>query len=886
MLLTAMAGLILSLSAAELPAWTFDTDAQGWAPNQFLTNVAVKDGFLCADTTGSDPFFTMTGLDFDATPWQYVVISLKASAGGRGELFWSGETTGKFGGFSQEKSTPFTVPGGDTVQDVVIFPFWQTEGKIRQFRLDLYDGAHFEIDAVRVMSWDTGAQPASLLNWSFGGNVSPWRVHPSATDLFAPPVQLDIASKGWIAVTLKSDVAGSASILWSTSDTRGVHTAEFAIEPKPQPYTYLVQMEGVPDWHNPVVAFGIRLPKDGVRLDSITIADKPLGAPDLVVTYLGTRDALDRNGMPGHVLAVVKNKGGSASEPCVARLVLSPDLRFRGSVAEQPVPALEHGETAQLAWTIVAQAPSTNKVFLKVGNEKVTEGAITVTKSLLLDKADYVPAPTPIPTSIDVCAYYFPGWNSDTKWDCIRNVAPIRHPALGYYDESKPECVDWQIKWAVENGISCFLVDWYWSAGSQSLTHWFDAYRKARYRDMLKVAIMWANHNAPNTHSVEDWRTVTKHWIDNYFNLPAYYKIDGKPAVFIWAPSNIRNDLKDSAVVKQCFDESQAMAKQAGYAGITFVAMNSDFSADATKCLLDEGYSGITNYHEWGTEAALGMALNRMAYAAVVKGAPGAWAKKNASAGGLAYYPVVDTGWDSRPWHGDKSFVIDGRTPQLFEDLLGKAKLFAEANDKKMIILGPMNEWGEGSYIEPCLEFGFDMMEAVRIVFGKGSPRYWPVNVGPRDIGLGPYDFPVVQPASAWTFDNPAACGWKAMMGIGNFACADGWLRFTTTDDDPAIISDSCGVKAADFSKAVISMQLVGTLPPDARAQLFWSADSESPSEATSLTFPVTADGQPHDYVLDLKANPRWHGRIASLRLDPCNTKDIAAGIDAIRLEP
>ena len=113
---------------------------------------------------------------------------------------------------------------------------------------------------------------------------------------------------------------------------------------------------------------------------------------------------------------------------------------------------------------------------------------------------------------------------------------PVRKPLLGYYDEGNPECVDWQIKWAVENGISCFLVDWYWVQGSQQLTHWFDAYRKARYRDYLKVAIMWANHNPPGTHSVEDWRKRHGHWIDQYFNLPGYYRIDGKPAVFIWDP--------------------------------------------------------------------------------------------------------------------------------------------------------------------------------------------------------------------------------------------------------------------------------------------------------------------------------------------------------------
>jgi hypothetical protein len=86
--------------------------------------------------------------------------------------------------------------------------------------------------------------------------------------------------------------------------------------------------------------------------------------------------------------------------------------------------------------------------------------------------------------------------------------------------------------------------------------------------------------------------------------------------------------------------------------------------------------------------------------------------------------------------------VIQGRTPVLFEGLLRQAKAFCEEHDKPVLILGPLNEWGEGSYIEPCTEFGFEMLEAIRRVFAKGKPTSWPVNISPSDVGLGPYDFP------------------------------------------------------------------------------------------------------------------------------------------------
>jgi hypothetical protein len=257
----------------------------------------------------------------------------------------------------------------------------------------------------------------------------------------------------------------------------------------------------------------------------------------------------------------------------------------------------------------------------------------------------------------------------------------------------------------------------------------------------------------------------------------------------------------------------------------------------------------------------------------------------------LTYYPVVDTGWDSRPWHGDKAFVIEGRTPQLFGELLQDARTYAMDNQKPLIILGPMNEWGEGSYIEPCVEFGFDMIEAVRTVFGLGNRKRWPLNIGPRDIGHTLYDFPPRAPVTAWSFDSregeaPAEPGWKPTMGIGEFACADGQLRFRTTSADPAIVTDYCGAKASEFSKAVIKMQLTGPLPPNAQGQLFWSSDSQATSEPASVHFPIVPDGAPHEYTLDLKANPHWRGRITLLRFDPCDAKDALVAIDAFRLEP
>jgi len=888
----ALFGFVAAMSTAALPAWEFD-DAESlkaWAPNAYVANATVTDGILRAETVDWDPFFNCRDIQFEATPWQFVVLRIKADQPGTGELFWSGSLEGKYGGLSQNKTTRFSVRGGDW-QEVVLFPFWQREGSIRQLRLDLYDGAHFEIDWIRVLDWGGGVAPLTdVSTWSFDEQeADAWRIHPAALERFAPPLRLDTAEKGWITVRCSARQDAPASVLWATRETYGVQSEAFSIRGDGAVHTYDVEVQSYPSWGKEIVALGVRFPEEaGVELASVAVAEDPSGPPEITVTYFGFENALNRVGRRCRLLVQLENQGGSAGAPPTLRLALPDQVRIVQELSDAP-DSIDYGEQAALTAEVTAQQPGRFDVALLQADkngatQETAKATLRFHEAVDLPKADYVPEPQPVETSLDVCMYYFPGWPSDAPWDCIRRVAPIRKPLLGYYDESNPECVDWQIKWAVENGVSCFLVDWYWSAGHQHLTHWFEAYRKARYRDQLQVAIMWANHNAPNTHSRKDWRAVTQHWLERYFTLPAYYRIGGKPAVFLWAPANIRRDLGGSEAVRAAFDESQAMAREAGYDGIEFVAMHDHDSPAQVAHLLEEGYSGATTYHEWGQAPGLAEDPKRMRFEDVAATAPERWKERDERCGALTYYPVVDSGWDSRPWHGSKARVIAGRTPALFEDLLRNAKTYCAEHNKPFVVLGPANEWGEGSYIEPNTEFDFDLYEAVRRVFALGAPASWPLNIGPVDVERGPYDFPVAPSTTAWTFDERPE-GWDGMMNVANLACADGCLVFTTTSADPALRVTTHGLRANPFSKAVIRMALEGPIPAGSAAQLFWSVGGAATSEATSTTIPLETDGAFHTYTLDLAAHPRWRGRISMLRFDPCSTHGVTGRIDHFAFE-
>ncbi len=892
-MLTALAlmGALAAPSATAGARWTFDTDTdvRAWVANSHLAKVSAKDGILSADAVDWDPFFTCKGLSLPASPWQVVVLRIRANKPGEGQLFWSGQTTGKYDGFSPQKVTSFSLEGTGKWEEVPVLPFWQAEGTIRQLRLDVYEGAHFDIDSIEIRTWGGDAPPKTdVFSWKPGGDLRTWRVHPNSDLLLAPRLRLGVDDKAWATVRLRSDRDGSASVVWSAADVRGLQRQDFALRGDNTLRYYNVELAGLKTWHSPIVAFGLRLPGGAkVHVESIEHAAEPAGPPAVAAAYFGFENGANRAQRPCRLLAQLVNHGGSKVDALKLRLSLPEGLTCPDGPTDRTMAGLDFDDQKTFTWRVVADRPGEYAVRLLAegtGAPEPTQATLHFLAPREIRKAVYVPPPRPVKTDLDVCVYYFPGWYSDTRWDCIRRVAPIRKPLLGYYDEANPECVDWQIKWAVENGITCFLVDWYWVKGNKSLEHWFEAYRKAKYREYLKVAIMWANHIPPGSHSPEDWRNVTREWIDRYFTLETYYHLDGKPAVFLWSPHNIRRDLKGSAAVAKSFEESQAMARAAGHKGITFLAMFGHESAAGVKALLDEGYYGATNYHEWGNARGLSKDPKRARFDDVVKTVRQTWVEKVARCGKLVYYPVVDTGWDSRPWHGDRALVLGGRTPEGFERILRQARAYCREIGRTFVVLGPANEWGEGSYIEPNTEFGFAMMEAIRRVFAQGDPTSRPANLSPADVGLGPYDFPTAPKVSAWQFTHGTE-GWRHMMGVTGLAARDGALRFRTTTHDAAVVVSTGGLRAKKFARLVIRMRLIGEIPEGDHGQLFFSVAGRAMTEPTSVRFPLARDGKTHTYAVELKANPRWRGRVSTLRFDPCSTKDIDVVVEEIRFE-
>jgi len=531
-----------------------------------------------------------------------------------------------------------------------------------------------------------------------------------------------------------------------------------------------------------------------------------------------------------------------------------------------------------------------------------------------------VPEPKPVKSAIEVTAIYFPGTPQRSEWEIVRQSTPERKPSLGWFDEGDPVNVDWQIKWAVEHGVSSFCVDWYWNRGVQRHDHWIKAYHKAKYRSYLKWYLLWCNHNEPGSHSVADQTAMVKFWIDNYFCNPEYKKIDGKPVVVIWETANIDRDfiaeaaekgeaLKRDEGLKRCIELSNGLARDAGFPGIYWINQfweKGEISADIWNrykaCGISEmmnySYSshGLTTHPEY---ASPGDTPRHFSFECVIKAIRHFWVDTNFDPE-LPFIPYIPTGWDVRPRSFQNARVCYGRTPELFGEVCRSARRFCEEKGFRRVLVGPISEWQEGSYIEPNAEYGFSMYDALRDALCEKPDEGWPANVAPGDLGLPLREYPPLEQVEkpVWDFSKGFGGWFRNPYGAQHLTIVNGALNLVTRGGH-AMRACPKPFQAKDHARLAVQMRLTANTRSNAKPKgtetlTMYFGSAEAPlirvggivDWSRQILCPVKVDGEWHEYTVELSEVKGWNGCIDGLALIPVNLRDVFVEIRKIEFLP
>ncbi|MCC6485678.1 MAG: glycoside hydrolase family 99-like domain-containing protein [Armatimonadetes bacterium] len=897
-----LAALILASRCAAdvsvIKSWDFarNRSKMEWKASEDVSDFLATPQGLAGKTPGKDPKLVVTGLEIPAKATQYVEIEMRTDTAGEWQLFWANTTQGQYQGFQPQAVTNFYSRPGE-FRTYRIFPFWQAMGKIVQLRLDPPDRVRstFTIRAVKVVQVAASEASRREPSWSFRGTAdgwiaaseakgtpyeSGWRAQLEARTalLLAPPVDFEARSRPWATVVMTAQGVNAAQIVWATPEKLGVRSKAFAVVADGKAHTYNVKLSPEDGWSGRIIAVGLSPtadPGSAIRLKSVTFSDSRRGPADVRLVRAWTDATLVRKGSSFKLRALFENAGGEPSP--VTSATVKPEGGIACLAPTLTVRALKPGETAEKEWTLRATEAGTQSIRIVSGTK--TDFRLCVQPELpknLRGKMEYVPTPKPVSTGdYLVGCYYFPGWHTYGRWSVLDQF-PERRPVLGYYREGDPEVADWQIKWAVEHGIGFWIYDWYWSAGERKLDHALhDGFFKARYRDMMKFCLLWANHNPPGSSSPEDMEAVTQYWIDNYFKRSEYLKIDGKPVVVIFSPGRFTEDMGREST-RKALEHSREMCRKAGLAGLYFVACTYP-EKDAIWQMEQEGYDALSGYNY----PPAGSNGNRVApYADMVDAYPDYWKQIDEMAS-IPYIPVTEPGWDSRPWHGDKDRVRTGKTPQLFEKMLENARGFEDAparrklGGKKIVFIEAWNELGEGDYIEPHREWGFGYLDAIRQVFSDAKEPH--TDLTPQDVGLGPYDLPQPPKITFWEFkkSNPGVIS----QNIRDFGVRDGTLQGVSINNDPGLYFPLSGIDASGIKTIEIRM----SVSAGKNGQIFWTS-GDAMSEEQSAHFPVSGDGRTRTYRVDMSGQKLWSGPVRTLRIDPTDAADAQITVNFVDL--
>jgi hypothetical protein len=385
---------------------------------------------------------------------------------------------------------------------------------------------------------------------------------------------------------------------------------------------------------------------------------------------------------------------------------------------------------------------------------------------------DYVPTPVPCPTGdLVVGSYYFPGYFSPFRWQRFKQCGyPM--PVLGYYRDGEPEVSDWHIKWAVEHGISFFAFDYYhhWRNGpSVALNTSLDkGFLRARYRNMMKFTLMWCNEeNEAFKYTDEDMLRLVTYMTEHYFKQPNFLRIGGDNVLIFSRPERMLESFGVEGTAK-ILAKMGEVSRKAGCGGLYPIALR-DVEQEKYKAA---GFRAcvIYNYADAGMSAEQ-LKAQRAPYETMSRGYEELW--QRAYKGPLPYIVPVSPGWDSRPWYGEATLVRTNPRPGLFYDMCVRARKYVNP-DLKMIIAECWNELGEGSYIEPTLQYGFGYLDAMRDAFCPDNPHH--MDVTPQGIGRPAPTFRDDEVPSMTAEEMLAAGG--NMLYNGDMTGRWGWVLF------------------------------------------------------------------------------------------------------------
>jgi hypothetical protein len=363
------------------------------------------------------------------------------------------------------------------------------------------------------------------------------------------------------------------------------------------------------------------------------------------------------------------------------------------------------------------------------------------------------PSPSPVTGGNDYVTvaqlnfwYFGPGCNGGfERYDCSGKRSTPLTPLLGAtYVSSDPAVIRQQIDWAHEYGVDAFSIEWTTPRGVPgSLEDTIDdAFLRAPNLGLVRWCIFddfylrldqtpGLNVDLTNGIDFDDPQLADlfvqdfDHFAQKYFTNPQYLTVAGRPVVYVWGTWNARGDIR----------AAMARAREAAAArGFDVFIVGDIVRTDQFIRPIASAYDAGTNFTFLIPGSPTAANVGRAA--ANVDAALSQWAADIAGlkVAGRSEHTILQPGFtpqfDNRDFTDNSPIYV----PALSKDQVTKMALVARQHSQpasdgsRLIWLNTWNNWAETTTLEPTVDagpkypagnYGFDMVEVVRDVFGQ-----------------------------------------------------------------------------------------------------------------------------------------------------------------------
>jgi len=261
--------------------------------------------------------------------------------------------------------------------------------------------------------------------------------------------------------------------------------------------------------------------------------------------------------------------------------------------------------------------------------------------------------------------------------------ASTHYPALGAYDSHDPNVLDQHCLWAKNAGIDTFIVSWW---GHNDYTD----------RATAKILDICERHGltaciyyetVPKPQTSESAATDIVKVLNKYGSHNAYFKVDGKPVVFVYGRAlnqlGLTGWLKAIELINKQYQE-----------GVT--AIGDQFSYGAARV-----FDGVHTYNTAGRLRGLAPSAVREWAGQTYR----SWVQIADEAGKISALTVI-------PGYDDTKIRKPGLAVERYGGELYRVQWEqAIQADPHWVLITSFNEWHEGSEIEPSLEYQQQYLE-------------------------------------------------------------------------------------------------------------------------------------------------------------------------------